>query len=105
MSLLTKILFLAVMLTKVPFFNTLSIVVFVNVDLSCLFFFASLKLPPVPVGKSSGEMSLRPGAPALMDTFSGSNNHSLAPTVVPSLMNKSCPDVSTKPPVLAISLP
>ena len=105
-SLLTVIFFLAVILTKVLPLNIRSRVVFVNVDLPSLFFFALLKLSPVPVGKSSsGGVLLRSGVPALMDTLSGSNNHSLAPTVVSLLMNKSCPDVSTKPPVSAISLP
>ncbi|PRM61003.1 hypothetical protein BVZ50_01785 [Haemophilus influenzae] len=109
MSLLTLISSLAVMLTKTPLLNIPSRVVFVNVALSALFFLCLTVVLASLVSSmysSSSELTLlRPGDSALMDTVSGSNNHSLASTIALSLMNKSCPDVSTKPPVLAISLP
>ena len=90
------------MLTKVPLCNIVSRVEFVSVLLDGLFVLGVFILSPVPVYSSSSLLSLRPVG-ASIDTFSGSNNHSLASTITLSSMNKSCPDVSTKPPVLAIS--
>nr|PRK20357.1 hypothetical protein BV200_01435 [Haemophilus influenzae] len=103
-SLLTLISLLAVILTKEPLANIFSSVEFVSVVFVLLFRFGVSALSPVPVYSSFSKLvSLRPASPALIYTFSGSNNHSLASTIALSLMNKSCPDVSTKPPVLAIS--
>nr|PRI98118.1 hypothetical protein BV030_00907 [Haemophilus influenzae]PRL85200.1 hypothetical protein BV031_00692 [Haemophilus influenzae] len=79
---------------------------FVNVALLVLFLLGDSLVPASVVYSSpSLVLSLRSGGRELIDTFSGSNNHSLASTITSSPMDKSCPDVSTKPPVLAISLP